>query len=366
MLGLFLSVIIIFQHGYFARCNVESSSHRELINEATYNAAIVEKYNRLDHGLHVALKKIQSYLGKREENGRSYVVEKTKYENKTRVVFFAGLEGTGHHAIQEALKACPVCNPSGVLSEDLFNRLNNEASHGLFGGADVPIHYKHLEIVYNHFVGIQLSTAGLKVEKGTLHIIGLEMGVKSGMISYPNYDDIITKPIDHPDLIPLAAAAEAANIDLRIVILIRNAYDTLYSALSRNFGENYETAILIDNASLLNNQISMLDPRYFICIEYEKWKEYSASQLKAMGEFLHPRLDEKTMIAMVSKIDFRTHIQNNQTTNNTNTLLPQQQSRTTYLRRRTSTATIPVIDDYSVARLGLEMEKMKSSCPKIF
>jgi hypothetical protein len=361
MLCLFLSVILIYCR-YFVLCSV--IVQRELKDDVAYISAINEKYHTLDNGFHAGLKKMQSYLGKEKENGAtSYVIEKTKFDNKTRVVFFAGLEGAGHHAVRAALNACHICSPMGIISDYLFFRQNSSsASHGLFGGVDSNIHYKHLEIIYSHFLGTQVSTVDTKVEEGKLHILGLSTGAKSGMISYPNFNDRVTKAIDHPDLIPLAAAAEAANIDLRIVILIRNSYDTLYSALSRNFGGTSEARILIDNASLMNSQMSMLDPRYFMCIEYEKWKEYSASQLKAMGEFLHPRLDEKAMIAMVSKIDFRTHMQNNETSNDNSdaSQLPHR-----HLRRRSLTI-VPVVDDYSVARLGLEIEKMKISCPKLF
>jgi hypothetical protein len=240
--------------------------------------------------------------------------------------------------LKGAFSACynaSICIASKNLTADVFYRVGDK-SHGLFGSADTHYNQKHLDILY-HDLQILHSEQG----EGHLHIIGLEVVAGGGMLSYPNFNDGQTKALDHPDLIPLAALTEAANIDLRIMILLRNPHDVLYSALSRNFGGTSEAKILIDNASLLNNQISMLDPRYFICIEYEKWKEYTISQLTEIGKFLHPRLDEETMKSMVEQI------------------------RSPSLHNNTNDETIEKfssLHEYTIFRLSLEVEKTKQLC----
>lgn len=51
----------------------------------------------------------------------SMFVPKTRYSNRTRFVFFAGLEGTGHHLWESVLKRCPHCESSCPLQRALWS-----------------------------------------------------------------------------------------------------------------------------------------------------------------------------------------------------------------------------------------------------
>lgn len=271
-----------------------------------------------------------------------FFVKKTIVDDRTRVLFVAGIEGSGHHAIKDVLELCfsmRLCR-AAPFSKDLFYR--GSGSQGLFGAANYSSHPDLLEVtlgrmkefVFNvsHNLPIEDNAAydkrkvvfpghfGPENESTPPHIyvIGLETFPSAGMMSYPNFNDGQTKALDHPDLIPLAILAEEAGIDLRILVLSRPAYDTLYSVIRRGYGNGYGPEILVDNAIALTHQMQMIDPAFFLCLPYEKLASYShpeqAADLRAIAQFLHPVLDEASlqiMLKMWSKIHPVHHDSNN-------------------------------------------------------
>lgn len=272
-----------------------------------------------------------------------FFVKKTIFDDRTRVLFVAGIEGSGHHAIKDVLELCfsmRLCR-AAPFSKDLFYR--GSGSQGLFGAANYSSHPDLLEVtlgrmkefVFNvsHNLPIEDNTAydkrkvvlpghfGPENESTPpphIYVIGLETFPSAGMMSYPNFNDGQTKALDHPDLIPLAILAEEAGIDLRILVLSRPAYDTLYSVIRRGYGNGYGPEILVDNAIALTHQIQMIDPAFFLCLPYEKLASYShpeqAADLRVIAQFLHPVLDEESlqiMLKMWTKIHPVHHDSNN-------------------------------------------------------
>lgn len=262
-----------------------------------------------------------------------FFVKKTIFDDRTRVLFVAGIEGSGHHAIKDVLELCfsmRLCR-AAPFSKDLFYR--GSGSQGLFGAANYSSHPDLLEVTLGRMKEFMYNVShNLPIEDNAaydkkkivlpghfgqdndskpphIYVIGLETFPSAGMMSYPNFNDGQTKALDHPDLIPLTILAEEAGIDLRILVLSRPAYDTLYSVIRRGYGNGYGPEILVDNAIALTHQIQMIDPAFFLCLPYEKLASYShpekAADLHAIAQFLHPVLDEESlqiMLKMWSKI----------------------------------------------------------------
>lgn len=121
-------------------------------------------------------------------------------------------------------------------------------------------------------------------------------------MSYPNFDDVSTKPLDHPDLLPLVLLAEAADIDMRIVVTQRHAYDVLYSThLRRNYGHGSEPRVLIDNAALLYSQLLLI--LVSLSVSHTQSASFNGSQVSAFQRFLHPNIDNDFMRHMWSQLN---------------------------------------------------------------
>ena len=98
-------------------------------------------------------------------------------------------------------------------------------------------------------------------------------------MSYPTMGGA-RKQLQHPDMHILARLAEEAGIDLRIILLTRDANDIAVSTTQhREFGSfNDQIEILTDNAAALTSQIHLIDPAFVMCLRYlnlgdaEWWK----------------------------------------------------------------------------------------------
>ena len=69
----------------------------------------------------------------------------------------------------------------------------------------------------------------------------------------------------HPDVVMLADAAEA---DLRVLVLHREAEKIMQSTVGRRFGTyTNEPAVLVDNALVLAGQMELIDPAFYTCAD---------------------------------------------------------------------------------------------------
>eukprot|EP00613_Pedinella_sp_CCMP2098_P027777 CAMPEP_0171703646 /NCGR_PEP_ID=MMETSP0991-20121206/12240_1 /TAXON_ID=483369 /ORGANISM="non described non described, Strain CCMP2098" /LENGTH=407 /DNA_ID=CAMNT_0012293069 /DNA_START=423 /DNA_END=1646 /DNA_ORIENTATION=+ len=217
----------------------------------------------------------------------THLVGKKTFSDEQRLVFFAGIEGTGHHfwsavfddqAVGALATADPhefgpagelwqlakqgpeLCNkacddPSSTSSALLPNRSHSpkalkEAIANLVGklAADhsrdtssssslttavVPMNaWKSRGTLHgdgnNHGKSPSSSAAASskKPTKGKASLVPPES--RYGMLSFPNWWEP-EKSLKHPNLRLLASAAEAGGADLRVVVLLRNSRDVLKS-----------------------------------------------------------------------------------------------------------------------------------------
>eukprot|EP01036_Dinobryon_divergens_P028578 gene28578-37542_t len=243
------------------------------------------------------------YTESDNSNG-NFHLKKTVYNN-TRVLIVAGLEGTGHHAISAMLGICrrkrpQFCEADKELSDKLMlwerSRL---AVHGLFGSSDTSESLKISADVRSYLQNLGNNRSG-----NHLIYVGNDVSSENGMFSYPSFTGRF-KSLDHPDIYQLAILAEQANIDLRILVLQRNAVSILKSVERRHFGtkEGEEPKILIDNAAALHAQLALLDRRFFFCLDYELLAEIKSTALqRELAHFLHEDEMPKILTDMIKAI----------------------------------------------------------------
>ena len=161
---------------------------------------------------------ISSDYTERDTSSGDFRLKKTVYNNRTRLLIVAGLEGTGHHAISAMLEICrkrrpPLCEADKVLSNKLmvyeWKRL---AVHGLFGASDTAASLKSSADVRAYMQRLGNRSGN------RLIYVGLDVTPSNGMFSYPSFNGKF-KSLEHPDIYQLAIIAEQANVDLRILVL---------------------------------------------------------------------------------------------------------------------------------------------------
>jgi hypothetical protein len=122
------------------------------------------------------------------------ILQKKSFSAKTRLVFFAGLGATGHHAWKAIMNSGHHCRGSLLLTDKLlFNLYYTDHAD------------RHYSKVVAAFKGLEDSVYCVNLAKGNT------------MYSYPNKGH----PTHHPNIVLLASAAEAAGVDLRIIVLTR-------------------------------------------------------------------------------------------------------------------------------------------------
>lgn len=112
------------------------------------------------------------------------------------------------------------------------------------------------------------------------------------MLSYPNglKDDL--RNLNRPDMAVMGTLAEAARLDIRMIILVREASAVLNSTLDhRHFGKQ-QPQILVANAESMYAQQRLLHRAFYRCVHYDDLAHHrlNASQKAALVNFLHPRL----------------------------------------------------------------------------
>jgi len=114
------------------------------------------------------------------------------------------------------------------------------------------------------------------------------------MLSYPNGPSP-HKTLDRPDLFALAALAETAQLDIRFIVLIRNAEASLRSTVdNRGFG-SMQPQVLVASAEALYAQMSLVSAEFYRCVNYEDlvYAGLSEGQKRNLIDFLHPYVIER-------------------------------------------------------------------------
>ena len=191
-------------------------------------------------------------------------VTKTHFSSSSRVLFVAGLEGSGHHMWQQVLGRCfrrGLCETDANLSTLLHAVRHRDGPHGQLAKKGLFEHaLQDGAFVYESppaetearlaRVRERLHAAASSSKPRLLVLNGIGGGLGmcvplhgkdngtrgtttwcSGMLSYPNMAGL-NRALHNPDLYRLARWAEAAGADLRVVVVRRSALATLLSTSS--------------------------------------------------------------------------------------------------------------------------------------
>ena len=208
------------------------------------------------------------------------ILRKKAVSNKARLLVLAGLEGSGQtswHSMMQVCRAQGKCHPNPSFDE-LFIDQKSGSLQGLFAE-----HYYHLALrncqkVFDAMNKISSSS------NSTLQMLGMDDSFDANKMAYPSYTGAF-KPMDRPDVHTLALLAELAGLDLRIVVLQRSARDVILPRLHRKFSS---PKILIDNAAALYQQLSMLHPDFFYCVDYDSMTTMTPEDRQHLLDFIHP------------------------------------------------------------------------------
>ena len=204
-------------------------------------------------------------------------VPKTTVSSQVRFVFVAGLEGAGHHTMQDLAERCGgTCVADGGISRHLWiHGPEDKSTEGAFVYGDQT---KKQIINHRSMTVAAFRRKAAKHGSGPPQLVFLNCirgGTEAGpMMSYP-WMAGKDKVLHRPDIRVLAMLAEEARVDLRVVVLQRNALDTLVSTtVHRNFGANkagssqsYEAAVLPAMAVVLAAQLRAIDGAFVECVD---------------------------------------------------------------------------------------------------
>ena len=202
-------------------------------------------------------------------------VPKTTVSSQVRFVFVAGLEGAGHHVMQDLAERCGgTCVADGGISRHLWAHGTENKSTGLSTtGAFVYGDQTEKQIINHRSMTVAaFRRKAAKHGSGPPQLVFLNCirgGTEAGpMMSYP-WKGGKDKVLHRPDIRVLAMLAEEARVDLRVVVLQRNALDTLISTtVHRNLGsQSYEAAVLHDMAVVLAAQLRAIDGAFVECVD---------------------------------------------------------------------------------------------------
>lgn len=207
------------------------------------------------------------------------MVNKTVISDVYRVVFLAGVGGTGHHLFQSVMRKCAeagLCRDA-PFRKSLWNAIKPKT--GFWSAARTPDRRLYCWVQQKMATAMADAPGEQKNGDGTVPFLDivntLEQTGKTGMISYPNY--YRTNAFAQPDMRSLAYLGEQVGADVRIVVLLREPYAQL-SSVHRRFGKKSTITHTVDRfakAQLkLVRQLRHLDTRFYTCIRFETLAMY--------------------------------------------------------------------------------------------
>lgn len=241
-------------------------------------------------------------------SARNGMVVKRAYSS-LRFVFFAGLEGTGHHrwaALWQQMHALPQLYNYTLTYKNTSYGAASWASSQRSG-----IHLYHTmrddkaPTLLQDIRGVQRSLVQMSRRAPVQSLFWLNAA--GDMMSFPGYFGA-RRVYQHPDLILLARIAESVGADLRIVVMLRDPAELWESSSRRFFKTEEERRLNIRLYNLmLDNLLAtlvMLDPRFIACEHVDEPEHGTEEGLLPLMSFLHRGLNpEGTRLAAAQHRD---------------------------------------------------------------
>ena len=261
-------------------------------------------------------------------SGADFLSKRMRSRGK-RLLFVAGLEGSGHELLARVMHSCgnatrssALCEKDIIMSSLLLDLKGREIS-GLYATDDSVMVIRLVNSIEGRLRRMNASFASEPV-RHHLIFLGLGASVNRGtasMLTYPvgpvGIGAGCDKTLSHPDVFLLALLCERAGIDLRILVLQRSAKEIL-SHVSAQISQAMQTGAtghsfshgaglmtlmqwqrgLVSSAAQLASQLSLLDPTFFLCVHHDDLATILGSSAGRWGatkdvynrlaEFVHP------------------------------------------------------------------------------
>ena len=225
--------------------------------------------------------------------GSAPFIRKTATSSTFRVVFIMGLEGTGHHAWSNIYNTCIRTGVGPCASNETLTTLlykGGPLPEGIFAYGASPSDSPALVACRQRLFLSALAELKEKASSELIFLNGAE--VKEGHLSFPSYNGP-HKALHQPDVVALARLCESVGVDLRLVVMLRDTDAITASTVKRAFGKDsaHEVAVLTNNAAVMTAQLSLLDPAFTSCVQYDDMGDpHKADVRESLASFLHPKL----------------------------------------------------------------------------
>ncbi len=243
------------------------------------------------------LEKIYSLMRLRQLN-------KTANSNRTRLLFVAGLEESGHALIDKMFKRCNTdvyrfdrqlhnllhwARKFSEIDEYSIDTRKKQIIEGLFGSFEKSYHDKILIRIYKHMKALEMSTSA--AGNGKLFGVNTLMEAHSGTLSFLGNTLGPHRGVQNPDMHTIAAVAEAADLDFRVLVIEQPAPDSRRSLYGHPDVSTKSIEMANAAASELFSQMLLIDPSFFLCVNHNELSATSGDDFKTtVASFLHPQL----------------------------------------------------------------------------
>ena len=222
------------------------------------------------------------------------VVRKAAVSTRLRFLYFAGLEGTGHHALQHLLSSMRHYSETGIRFERMTVDEKLSVSVWEVASSSSLEQWQTASTRLRRLVQGWLASHGAEsADGGDLLLVINTLHSGSGfMQSWPN--SIAEDRADlHPCLTALAILFESLQADLRVVTLSRAAGSLQSStALHRSFGRGlvgranafyFQSRVLRVNLAALDADLEALDPAFVLDLALERMQREPVPAMQALG-----------------------------------------------------------------------------------
>ena len=236
---------------------------------------------------------------------RSFVsssfVEKKVFSDNTRLVFPAGIEGTGHHYF--------------MTIWDLLDPTIKKP----FSGGIYRIDYSMSSNIEHYKNVVENSKYNMDVLYDKTILDSPNLVYINGAQSYPanNGQD---KAFQCPDLRTIAEDAEESGIDLRVIYLKRSAKDSIISNTDHrqfhmHLGIEEESEeerfmryirILFTSIAVLHSQLLEIDPKFIVCHDFNLIND--VDQMRKVANFISPNEEISNDIMSINTDDLEKKI----------------------------------------------------------
>lgn len=268
-------ILVVFLALFFLIPRVAStviSAHPDPRNASRMAGVEYDMSNKERVALDEVLKKLNEHK-----------LAKTTSDPRKRVLFVAGLEGSGHGMFSAMAEKCSLCSYDDNIRRLLFNFTKTDYN-GLYGTDSYITHGSSVIEVYERMREIATSSSN----EGLI-LLNASEDDHTGQLSYPNFEGPL-RNLHNPDVHALAAIAEAAGVDFRMLVLQRPA-EEMFKSFQRRWArkEGLTLMSMSNSAATLFAQLQQLDSSFYTCVPYQDFKaSFSGEAGRKLGDFLHP------------------------------------------------------------------------------